>query len=1004
MSSVEKKRASSSIEEETGVVRSGYITAALAPAKTKKTYYAVLGHRALELHESEKKAQKKNRHPRYLIDLSTCFNINRHTISLCLQYDGRLKYCVAVMTPDETLFLRAETDALSDEWFETLISTATLARALHLGRPVLSKEFFEYVWDITIVENLKLRKPVKPVEEIVNICSKNPSLIGPHRLCFYHHTIIVCRRGIEPASADNLPKSGIPPFKTTDYIEFPRQYMASFGCQERYFFMVMGRSSPSGACELWALCECEEVAADVHRKLNKIIEDECEKKRKMSYGALLYPSSYNAHRERLHTHTGVRRAGTVTAKKSTPDELMLKERRAQLRDYKWAAKSIQETLQEGSLSPNVPSIVWFDANSSRNRSLRNSRSVQNSMGGRVDRTRSFDTKIVVPSSPPSSSEAKNEKSSEVCYPLELSLDNLKQLKISQHRSSITSSSAAEETEDSGSTLRIETEETSYPTEPNVEDHITKEASPVLQRQCASCMESHKAIPVTNKQIDCDDHVERASLSATGSTSTNDDFLQTTPGEMSEGASVDNLEYAPMDMSSWSSGSASHLGLSLGEPQFNLEEVRSYVSDSSDSCYSSIAANGAPRAYSFGASHISQQWSGHLGKKPVHPDNSSPARDSKRCSATLSQGEDLCHRNKSSPSTSISQDDARKRAFSLGSSKSWFQKPFRKLSRDFISRAHRSSNTSQASSVSTTGLSLIHSPNSCFLPVTSQCFVASDQNATSHDFLSDNEGIVVISVNIVLFVTMAAFGTWEKMYMTSSFRSESIESTLSAPYSKRFVSNDHTGDHMPVDFGCAILSFGKSASSSLHSADSPSRSRTSSFGCGQRYYGVRDSGDAVIHTQEKGNESPSISTLRRLYERCREHCNSSVSVPNESDEDDDYVGRDPAETSSSDLHNSPKSGYEGQLTANGYSDSRNSQVFETIQESLSGRSSPASSKDIESAGSHNEWKVRSKVNLRAEKEFSEKETIRDNNNEKKQSESIDLISDSDYVHMDVSLIS
>ncbi|VDN00390.1 unnamed protein product [Thelazia callipaeda] len=61
----------------------------------------------------------------------------------------------------------------------------------------------------------------------------------------------------------------------------------------------------------------------------------------------------------------------------------------------------------------------------------------------------------------------------------------------------------------------------------------------------------------------------------------------------------------------------------------------------------------------------------------------------------------------------------------------FRKPFRKFSRDFISRAHRLSNTSQASSVSTTGWSLIHSPNSCFLPVTWQCFVASDQNATSH---------------------------------------------------------------------------------------------------------------------------------------------------------------------------------------------------------------------------------------------------------------------------------
>lgn len=46
------------------------------------------------------------------------------------------------MTPDETLVLRAETDAISDEWYEMLMSAVIPARALHLGRPVLANEFF----------------------------------------------------------------------------------------------------------------------------------------------------------------------------------------------------------------------------------------------------------------------------------------------------------------------------------------------------------------------------------------------------------------------------------------------------------------------------------------------------------------------------------------------------------------------------------------------------------------------------------------------------------------------------------------------------------------------------------------------------------------------------------------------------------------------------------------------------------------------------------------------
>lgn len=66
--------------------------------------------------------------------------------------------------------------------------------------------------------------------------------------------------------------------------------------------------------------------------------------------------------------------------------------------------------------------------------------------------------------------------------------------------------------------------------------------------------------------------------------------------------------------------------------------------------------------------------------------------------------------------------------------------------------------------------------------------------------------------------------------------------------------------------------------------------------------------------------------------------SSVCVPNEVDEADDYVVRDPVDASDFRV-NSPHISHEGQLCGNSYSDSRSSQIFETIQESLSGRSSP-----------------------------------------------------------------
>ncbi|KAL3989835.1 hypothetical protein ACH3XW_29225 [Acanthocheilonema viteae] len=960
---MDKKRTSNSVEEEAGVLKSGYVTAAFLPSKTKKVYYAVLGHRALELHESEKKSQRKNRHPRYLIDLSTCFNINQH-------FDGRLKYCVAIMTPDETLVLRAETDVLSDEWYDMLMSAVIPARALHLGRPVLANEFFECAWDITIVEHPKFRKSIKSSEKLVNLCTKDPSLLGPHRLCFYHHTIILCRRGIEPAPSDALSQSGIPPFKATDFVEFPRQYMASFGCQERYFFMVMGRSSPSGSGELWALCDCDEVAADVHNKLNKIIEEECEKKKKMPNGPLPHLTSTYHHRDRLHTHSGFRRTGTTAPRKLTPDELSLKERRAQLRGYKWAADSIQERTQEETLSPNVPSFLWFDSTSTRfyrSKCLKNSRSGQNSLVRKIDRTRSFETKVRLPSSS-TVSHTGNEKNGKGCFQGELSFESLEWKSLSRNHSSFASSSAAEETEDSGGTLRTDLEEVTNPAKTSVDRQIKatiERTHPFMSKQqFMPHSGSRKVISTTSEHLECDDRADGTSCSVAGSTSTNDDFLQTTPGEMSEDVSGDNLEYAVMEMNSWSSGSASHLGLSLGEPQFNFEEVRSYVSDSSDSCYSSLAANGAPRAYSFGASHIIHQQPRRSERKPIHPEYGSLAPDSLRSSSTLPQSEDIHHSNKPSPSTCASQEDARKRAFSLGSSKSWFQKPFRKLSRDFMTRAHRISNTSQISSTSSTGLSLVHSPKSSFLsaaPQTDQCPM-------------------------------------------SRVRSGSIGSGLSTPYSKRHVNNDPTGDHVPVDFGGGGLSLGKSASGSLHSGDSPSRSRTSSFGCGQRCYGLRDTSDIILHSTDAETEYTSALPSRRAYERCREQLNSSVCVPNEFDEADDYVVRDPADAS--DFHiSSPRVSHEGQLCTNSYSDSRSSQIFETIQESLSGRSSPA--KDTDSVGSYEEREVCDKTGRKSENGKSiEKKVCKENsghgNSEREQKKILSSDPDVEFVPVDVSL--
>jgi hypothetical protein len=113
----------------------------------------VLSERALELHESEK-SQRKKKNAKYLVDLSNCFNVSHQvgpnkttrlsiTAPRPFQTYPKVKQCMCVMTPDETVIVKSvEGDAETREWYERTMAAVIPARALNLGRPVFNSEFF----------------------------------------------------------------------------------------------------------------------------------------------------------------------------------------------------------------------------------------------------------------------------------------------------------------------------------------------------------------------------------------------------------------------------------------------------------------------------------------------------------------------------------------------------------------------------------------------------------------------------------------------------------------------------------------------------------------------------------------------------------------------------------------------------------------------------------------------------------------------------------------------
>ncbi|ETN84553.1 hypothetical protein NECAME_17108, partial [Necator americanus] len=94
------------LEEETGIIKSGPVITGFAPIRSRKCYYAALYERALELHESDEseKTYRNHKSARHLIDMSTAFNAHSE------HFDSKLKRCVCVTGPDETLCLKVDDD------------------------------------------------------------------------------------------------------------------------------------------------------------------------------------------------------------------------------------------------------------------------------------------------------------------------------------------------------------------------------------------------------------------------------------------------------------------------------------------------------------------------------------------------------------------------------------------------------------------------------------------------------------------------------------------------------------------------------------------------------------------------------------------------------------------------------------------------------------------------------------------------------------------------------
>ncbi|KAI6222300.1 Insulin receptor substrate 1 [Aphelenchoides fujianensis] len=272
----------------------------LYPLSEKKNRFRpciiVLRNCLCELHKSTKDVNMC-RPAKHLIDLRLVFNvcIIKETIEV-------KDTCLCVMTPTETYYMAVDKEQTElESFYEEFLQRSRKARSDLLMRPVFKDEYFEASWDVLVCTKPKLRKNYTQAEVFEDLLDKHRELEGRRRLCVRNASLVFFKMEIQPSRDSEAP------YSRECFFDFPINVISRYGKQERYFFLQIGRCAEYGQGEIWMVCENGSTAKYMHERIDEINQRESDRRKEKGI-KLTFPGisqrvmKSRAHRERAHTH------------------------------------------------------------------------------------------------------------------------------------------------------------------------------------------------------------------------------------------------------------------------------------------------------------------------------------------------------------------------------------------------------------------------------------------------------------------------------------------------------------------------------------------------------------------------------------------------------------------------------------------------------------------------------------------------------------------------------
>ncbi|XP_077361446.1 insulin receptor substrate 1-B [Festucalex cinctus] len=231
-----ENQAGAELQNYEDVQRSGY----LRKHKSMHRRFFVLrtaserGPARLEYYENEKKFRSKSPVPKKVLNLETCFNINKRA-------DSKNKHLIVLYTRSESFAIAADSEEVQNEWYQAMLDLQCNCK---------SPEDYGSSGECSSPSPIPTFKEVWQVKVWPKGLGHARNLVGIYRLCLTDKTVNFVKLNSDVAA-----------------VVLQLMNVRRCGHSENFFFIEVGRSAITGPGEFWMQVDDSVVAQNMHETL-----------------------------------------------------------------------------------------------------------------------------------------------------------------------------------------------------------------------------------------------------------------------------------------------------------------------------------------------------------------------------------------------------------------------------------------------------------------------------------------------------------------------------------------------------------------------------------------------------------------------------------------------------------------------------------------------------------------------------------------------------------------